>query len=602
MLNKTIIILYSIFFVFTSYQTYILYSQVYNNQKIIYSDLQETFFSTQEVISNIIRSLEMKIEVVSKIKDRNLLIDQISDEIMTIAVLDSEKKFLYGWSMDNNLHEQVHSIDSFSLPPLKKDMGWVYFDLNSSVYTCRAIYIVQREDLSLLVITCRLVPAIRAMGLLGFGFNSFSYVDYVNNNSISSKYTQPSPYARIINSPISLEAFIQPNWAFIFLGVWQDLYPYSRAEIHSIFYILVLWGFVITIGTAILLKISLKRAKSLWITSVVFDLFCLALIVFLFQDLPATYDEINERTISFRKAETLPKEVADLIPTAIYLESLTFPNDSSFLISGFASQIYPKNTGIEMGFIFPQESILYTQVIEEVSRWETNTSVTILWHFCVGLTNSFSPVFFPFDKRNIHINIWPKEVHKNILFFPNFLNYQDVAMQGMLSIDPAVDPIGWLFTRTTYLVKTSQSYSFFGFSDLPLSFSFAVTLKRDFLSAFLSNILVLTLCMLVAFLVLFIPSDSMLNSLFATISIFVGLIFVAVTNHAALRTNIQASSFAYFEYLFISFYILILAITIDFIFRIGKPDPKYNTTLFRSICYWPILLGSFTLILAIVVI
>ena len=600
MTKKIILFLYFLFFIFSVYQTSQFYSDVNKNQTIIFARFQENFFTTQEIVTNILKSLESQAAYLKTLKSHELLKDQVNENLMSIVLLDPQKNFLAGWSMDIDQHELVHSIDSFKLPLFKKELGWVNINLNSELFTCRGTYVIQRDDLSYLVVTCNLSQAIRAMGSLSFGFSSFSYLEYIGNNRAISpfNFSEPSSFARLLNKKIYIETSVEQNWGFIFSGVWQDLYPYSKSEVNYIFYIFVLWGFVITFGIALWLKVSFKKPHSLWITSFVFDIFCLILIVFLFLDLPETYNQINERTLSFRKAEHLARNEAVLIPTAVYLESLAFPDDSSFVISGFVSQIYPKNSTLEIGFIFPNESILYAPTIEEVSRWETDGSITVLWHFCVGLTNSFSPLFFPFDKRSVHINLWPKEVHTDVVFFPNYLNYHFVAMDGLLSIDSAVDPIGWIINKSTYLLQPSESYSFFGLSHLPLSFDFAILLKRNFLSAFLSNILVLTLCMIVAFLVLFIPNDSSLTSLLATISIFVGLLFIAVTNHAVLRTNLQASSFAYFEYFFISFYVLILALTIDFIFRLGRPIPKYDTTLIRSICYWPIILGSFTLILA----
>ncbi len=586
--------------IITFYYSGVFFGRVSKKQDTIYLDLEAKYFSTQELLSNILNSCEALAGQVAKITDRDLLKSQVSGNLMAIAVLDESKKFLYGWEMDTDQHEGVSPITSSFLPESNSDLGWVNIDLNSKLYTCRGYYIVQREDNSYLLLTYSLIPAIDAMGFLSFGFDSFSYVAYNSSKSLvtSLNFSKPSLFARVLNSSIFLETQVTSNWLLLFSGHWSDLYPYSIEEIHYIFYTLLLWGALLTSGTAFVLKANTKRPKALWATSFVFCSFSLFLIIFLFLDLPSFYKETEERTLSFRKLQELPKNRAILIPTAFYLESLGFPNDSSFVVSGFISQIYPKHTPLEIGFIFPNESIVYPATITEISRWENATSFTILWHFSVGLNNSFPPLFFPFDSRTIPINLWPKEIHKDLIFFPNFLNYHNVSMQNLLSIDSNVNPVGWQIVNSTYLLIDSEAYDFFGFSHLPISFKYTVSLERDFLGAFLSNILVLTLCMLVAFLVLFIPPNSLLNSLFATISIFVGLIFIAVTNHAALHTNLQASSFAYCEYLFIAFYVIILAITIDFIFRIGDPNPKKDLLLIRAVSYWPLLLSSFIFCMA----
>ncbi len=588
----------------TFYYTYLLHTQLSNNQFDKYSNLQKNFLSCQQIISNFLKSLESEAINLKTITDPEVLKINLSQNLITIAVLDPQKKFLYGWSHDFDQHETSHKISSFTMPVMKTDLGWVNIVLNSELFTCRGYYVIQRDDLSYLVLTFSLVPALDSLGSLSFGFDSSSHVNYTPDNQTipSIIFSMPNLFSRIINKSISLETALIPNWTLVFSGIWKDLYPYSIPDIHLIFYTAVLWSILFTLTTAILLKISPTNKTALWITSLVFDFCCFLLIIFFFLDLPAAYEQTTERTLSFKKAQDIPKASAILIPTAIYLESLSFPNDSSFLISGFVSQIYPKDSNLTYGFIFPNESILYSTDIQEVSRWETSYSTTILWHFCVGLTNTFSPAFYPFDKRSVPINLWPKETHKDIIFYPNFLNYKKLNSQDIYSIDPNVNPIEWEILRSTYLLEPKESYAFFGFSHLPISFKFAILLQRDFLGAFLSNILVLTLCMLVAFLILFIPYDSLLNSVFATISIFVGLIFVAVTNHASLRNSLAATSFAYIEYLFISFYALILAMTIDFIFRIGKKETTYNNSLIRRVCYWPLILGSFTAILSITII
>lgn len=587
----------------TFYYSYLLYSQLSNNQFDKYSNLQGNFLSCQQIISNFLKSLESEAINLKSITDPEVLKSNLSENLMTIAVFDAQKKFLYGFSHDFDEHEEAHPISSFTMPVMKTDWGWVNILLDSKLFTCRGYYMLKRDDNSFLVLTFTLVPAIDSLGSLSFGFDSSSYVDYLppTASTPSVIFSIPNLFSRIFNQSIFLKTTLIPGWALIFSGSWIDLYPYTLADIHLIFYTIVLWGIFITITIGVFSKISPINKKSLWITSLVFDFFCLLLIIFFFLDLPTRYERTTERTLSFKKAQNIPKASAILIPTAIYLESLSFPNDSSFLISGFVSQIYPKNIKLTYGFIFPNESVLYTSDITEVSRWETPYSVTILWHFSTGLTGSFSPVFYPFDKRNVPISLWPKETHQDIVFFPNFLNYKKLNAQDIYSIDPNVNPVEWEILQSSYLLEPKEAYNFFGFTHLPISFKFAVILQRDFLGAFLSNILVLTLCMVVAFLILFIPYDSLLNSVFATISIFVGLIFVAVTNHASLRNSLAATSFAYIEYLFISFYALILAMTIDFIFRIGKKETIYNNSLIRRVAYWPLILGSFTIILSLTI-
>ena len=352
-----------------------------------------------------------------------------------------------------------------------------------------------------------------------------------------------------------------------------------------------------------IVKPSLNHPKSLWALSFLFDLSCILIVIFLFSNLRESSLQTESRTESFVKTrEFFNKDPSvTLIPTAVYLDSLSFPNDTSFLITGFISQIYPKDSEMAMGFLFPYQSTQYSANIKEISRWESDTSITILWHFGVGLTNTFSTKFFPFDRRVAEITLWPVELHKNIVFYPNFLNFTTADSLHKPGFDSEVNPIGWNIIDGNFILKNVPPYNFIDptAKEAPLTYVFALTLERNFLGAFLSNILVLVLCIFVAFLVLFIPRDSLLDSLFSTISIFVGLIFIAVTNHSSLRETLEVSSFTYVEYLFISFYILLLAITIDFIMRKNQAVTEFDKNLVLAILYWPTLLGTFTIMLTL---
>ncbi len=602
-MKKILIIIISILFVVTIYYTTSFYLEIYKNQERISLELKTNFLDQQKIVSDMLKSYETTAADLAKIQDPNLLKDSVAGDIFSIVILDSERKFSSGWELDPSIHEKVHSLITFELPETTSEIDWVSIKLNAALLTCRGIYILPRDDNTYLVVTYDLLKALNSIESLSFGFKSFAQVEQVATGQIIAPFTSSriNPVDRLTNDTIQLEAPVSDQWILVFFGIWEDLYPYPLEIIRAFFYLIVLWG-ALTISIAtLLLKAAISKPKSLWILSFIFNAFCLILIIFFFLDFPARSAQITEKTNSFRKTQELFKKGDStlLIPTTIRIKSLSFPDDASFLVSGFISQIYPKNMGLEIGFVFPEETSAYPSSLTEISRWETNESVLILWQFTVGLGGSFPPTFFPFDERILNIVLWPKEIHKSVVFLPNFINYETLIMSTKPGIDPTVNPIGWNVKGSYFLMGNQAPYDFFTISHAPLSFKFTVYLERDFLGAFLSNALALVLCIVVAFLVLFIPRDSLLDSLFATVSIFVGLIFIAVTNHASLRETLQVSSFAYCEYLFISFYLLLLAITIDFILCIGKPIPKTNFRYLLAITYWPILIGSFTLIITL---
>ncbi|MBM3193421.1 MAG: hypothetical protein FJZ59_04215 [Chlamydiae bacterium] len=587
-------------FSISSYFTLSIFHEMQKTEQALFSNLQKELLKEAKKLSLAFQELENLSFLIATTTKQSDLKQVIKPPISSIVELDSQKKFLSGFGYDEDGH--VHEINSFILPQTEQDTGWVLIELNANLRTSKASYIIPTNWNTLLVITYNMSTFLNDLRSFNFGFYTYAYIANYNRLQPPPKHSY-SPFDRIKNTSFELKFPVLVNWSLVITGNWQDIYPYPISMIHSFFALIFLWGISIIFLFYTILNPSLSKPKALWTISFLFDTLFSLLIIFLFIDLPSTALKTAERTASSRKIQqffsTDPSTI--LIPTAVYLDSLTFPNDTSFLISGFISQIYPKDNPMEMGFLFPYQSSEYNLSIKEISRWESSESITLLWHFGLGLTAPFSSKFFPFDKRIAQITIWPKELHKNIVFFPNYVNFTSFNTLENPGLNGRINPVGWSIKTSNFILKNEPPYKFFNPSetDTPITYIFELFLVRDFLGAFLSNILALILCIFVAFLVLFIPRDSLLDSLFATISIFVGLIFIAVTNHSSLREYLEVSSFAYCEYLFISFYTLLLAITIDFILRRPKTLTDFDKNYILAICYWPTLLGSFTLMLTL---
>lgn len=584
----------------SSYFTISIYHEMKKTEETLFSDLQKNVLKEAKKLSQTFQELENLSFLIATTTKQNAFKSVIKPPIFSIVELDSQKKFLSGFGYDQD--GDVHEITSFNLPQTEQDTGWVLIELNASLRTSTASYIIPTNWDTLLVITYNMSNYLNDLRSFNFGFNTYAYVTNYTRLRPPPKLSY-SPFERLKNDSFFLQFPVLEHWALAVTGDWQDIYPYPISMIHTFFALILSWGISTILVFYFILKPSVSKPKALWTLSFLFNTLCILLIIFLFIDLPSTAIKTAERTASSRKIQELFSKDSStiLIPTAVYLDSLTFPDDTSFLITGFISQIYPKDNPMEIGFLFPYQSSEYNLTIKEISKWENPESITVLWYFGLGLTAPFSTKFFPFDKRIAQITIWPKELHKNIVFFPNYLNFTSFTTLEKPGIDGNINPIGWSIKTSNFILKNETPYNFFSpaETDTPITYIFELFLIRDFLGAFLSNILALVLCIFVAFLVLFIPRDSLLDSLFSTISIFVGLIFIAVTNHSSLRGYLEVSSFAYCEYLFISFYALLLAITMDFILRRPEAITNFDKNYILAICYWPLLLGSFTLMLTL---
>lgn len=551
-MKKFIIITALVSIAYTAY----FYAHILQTQNTLYTNLQKQFLDQKEFISERLAFFANESTRLANINDPSLLQKEISTTVLSIV---------------------IHSPSE-----TPQTARWLKINLDTLQHSCTGIFIAPKNDSSYLAITYNLNDILASIELLSFGFESFAHATTESNDTLLPFHAPK--LVKFKNSAIHFEEPLTNGWTLTFSGTWKELYPFSTEELHSVFILLILWGITLTAAVALL---------NLWASSFVFNAFCVAILVFLFLDFPSRLSEVHAHTLSFAKTKELLQEHPNtiLIPTTVYLESLSFPNDTSFLITGFISQIYPKNASIKQGFIFPEESILYKVTITEMARVEKADSVIITWHFGTTLTGSFPPTFFPFDRRQADIVLWPLELHQNVIFLPNFSNYESLIPETTPGISPYIKFLEWKVKKSSFLIENNEPYKFLHLPLIPITYKFSVLLIRDFLNAFLSNTLSLALCIMVSFLILFIPRARVLEALFPTISIFVGIIFVAVTNHTSLRTTLHVSSFAYIEYFFVSFYILILTILTFFIF--GRKAP------FLTLCYWPILIGSFTLILSL---
>jgi hypothetical protein len=576
-----------------------LYSEISLNLTTKTNELKQTIRDCKQFITNKIdfyEALSLDLSTRANIDDFGKI---GTDDITAIILLNYQKKVIKGFQIDPDGHKI--EIKDPLLPTLNLDLGWVSIELDAYYRTAKASYIIPTTNQNFLFITFDLKESLNRLRSLNFGFNSYAYLARsLRENSLNYDIIfKPTFIDRILDNPFVIQSNFKSNWIFVFKGVYKDVFTYSLKIIQEFFLFIVFFGLVIISYYCYFVDLNLSKPIKIWILSILVDTYLILICVFLFWDMPSTGILIENRTASFRKIQEFFSKNPSIcvIPTAVYINSLEFPTDSSFLITGFVSQIYPKDTPMEQGFVFPYQSTLYSPTIKEISRWEDELSVTILWQFGIGLSSPFSTKFFPFDKRSAEIILWPKELHKDVIFFPNFFNFQTLSNLTSPGISNELKPNGWDILFSSYLLKNTPPYQFFppARTDSKITYTFTINLARNFLGAFLSNILVLFLCMFVAFLMLFIPRSSLLDSLFATISIFVGLIFIAVTNHSSLRTTLEVSSFSYCEYLFISFYILILAITIDFILR--KPEKNFLKipSDLLAILYWPTLLGVFTI-------
>lgn len=126
-----------------------------------------------------------------------------------------------------------------------------------------------------------------------------------------------------------------------------------------------------------------------------------------------------------------------------------------------------------------------------------------------------------------------------------------------------------------------------------------VGIKRNFLSAFISNLVPLFVVSLLLFAVLMISTeDKQKSALYGFSSSTVlaycaALFFVLIVSHISLREKLDATGIIYLEYFYFVLYFAILTVSINSILLVSNTKYKFiccKDNLIIKLLYWPFIL------------
>lgn len=320
---------------------------------------------------------------------------------------------------------------------------------------------------------------------------------------------------------------------------------------------------------------------------------------------------LKERGISLKKSE--------VIPTGVFLQSLKFSNATEVNITGYIWQRYnksvfvniPKDQDVPVGFILPEavstgESI---KPLQAYRRSINDREEVVGWYFESTLKQRFNYTKYPLDHKTVWIRIWGKDFARSNVLVPDLKTYKSTQVGNVFGIDNSIVLGEWEAEETFFDFKTPQYDMDFGLEKpLPQTpeLYFNLVLKREFLGAFIVNLVPLLISAILLFATLLtITAKEEQANIFAfntsgVLGVCSALFFVVLLSHIHIRKEIPGSGIIYIEYFYVAMYTALLGVAVDsYLFTHNKYSSQfkfisYEDNLIPKLIFWPVLLGTST--------
>jgi len=316
---------------------------------------------------------------------------------------------------------------------------------------------------------------------------------------------------------------------------------------------------------------------------------------------------ITNQTAVNRYVESYTRNlgVADppiLVPTGVQITAIQFPDATSVAINALIWMRYKTDipNDVERGFLLPQ-IISEQYTIDEVQRTKQGDEWVIVWSINTVLRQEFNTQQFPFDSRDITLQISPRDLAHNIVLTPDLSAYNLINPSLLPGVDNRVNINNWTIESSQFTYHSDSTKTNLGIlarnerNNHP-DLTFTINSQRGFVGPFIAYLLpgVVAAGMLFAFLLNdreVGDKEELVNSLNYAAALF----FVIAVAHTALRENIAAVGITYLETLYILLYLAIIGVALNTFLIVKRPNSPllhYRNNLIPKLAYWPLIMGA----------
>lgn len=381
----------------------------------------------------------------------------------------------------------------------------------------------------------------------------------------------------------------------------QRLIGISLAAMVSLFFLFIL-----------LIRLDRVSSQKLWALSGFSTLLLLVEIGFVWRLALGDRNYLSDRILLLNQGELdkfisteedieerLPQNNLPKIPTGIFFQSVRFADSNEVFITAYIWQKYTDgiHDGLSRGFILPDAVDANDLEIAEAYRYKQNGVETIGWYVEATLRQGFDLSQYPFDRKDIAIQIWHEDLDRQVILVPDLEAYPLINPKVKPGINRDLVLEGWTLESSFFEYKFREYSTNFGFNNgfakenLP-DLYFTITTKREFIDPLISKLVGLICVVVLLFVMLVILNE---DRSMEVLGVAAGLIFIVIVDQISLRESIAAKGLIYFDYFYFIIYLFISFVGVNALLLLKRnlnlPFVNHEDTLPAQLLYWPSLLG-----------
>lgn len=291
------------------------------------------------------------------------------------------------------------------------------------------------------------------------------------------------------------------------------------------------------------------------------------------------------------------------VPTGIFINQLQFNGPDALTVVAYIWQRYHHelHKTLSQGFILPQAR---RPRIQEIGRMNNNTVETVLWLVEATVNQQLSYSTYPFDAKDLRLEIWHKDFDKNVILTPDFDSYRLLNIHALAGIDPSIDLGGWKINGSYFGYQAADyatnfgmykigPYGMYSYIDPSTHFEyfFNVMTQRNLIDTVIADLIPLIVIAAVLFMVLItsIPQG------YGVLGSCAGILFAIIVEHSRFRSKAASQQLVYFENLYLVMYVataLVAIVSLLYLQRIMFRFIQYRSNLISQLLYWPLVLTT----------
>ncbi len=399
------------------------------------------------------------------------------------------------------------------------------------------------------------------------------------------------------------------NWAFVVVYIKEDILDLGLMKTQlawSSMFLLILLSSLSVIFTRSYLggKVELGFTSGIFSLLLIFEIAFIWYLVLNFNTQKDTNVlKIVDKTgldnyvnVYSKKTFNRCKVKPHKIPTGVSIEAMEFPTATNVFLSGYVWQKYYDgiHDNVERGIFFPDALSKKEEIIGSYVSQEDGYTL-YGWYFRVTIKHTFDYSKYPLDFKDLYLRILPKDFAKNIILIPDLDAYKYINPSLKPGISAKTTVLGWEIKKSNFVYKVTTYNTSFGMHDFTCrektpDLYFNINFTRNFVGTIFSKLMPLIVMLTILFILIVIGTNN-LDNVSRILGPVGAFFFAVILSHVSLRDELIIKDIVYFEYFYITMYLMILLIFINSVFYSRKQLFRlvaYKDNLISKLLFWPL--------------